>query len=56
VVPETQIFFTAGFKADAQQVAIALGKDPLLVQEMPKPPPVDLGTATVLVLAGPDLA
>lgn len=56
VVPETQIFYTSGSKADAQQVAIALGKDPQLVQEMPKPPPVDLGTATVLVLAGPDLA
>lgn len=56
VVPETQILYTSGSKADAQQVAIALGKDPLLVQEMPKPPPVELGTATVLVLAGPDLA
>ena len=56
VVPETQIFFTAGSESDAQQVAIALGKDPVLVQAMPTPPPVDLGTATVLVLAGPDLA
>lgn len=56
VVPETQIFYSAGAKADAQQVAIALGRDPQLVQEMPKPPPAELGTATVLVLAGPDLA
>lgn len=56
VVPETQIFYTSGSKSDAQQVAIALGKDPVLVQAMPSPPPVDLGTATVLVLAGPDLA
>jgi len=56
VVPETQIFFTAGAKADAQQVAIALGKDPQLVQAMPSPPPADAGSATVLVLAGPDLA
>ncbi len=56
VVPETQIFYTAGAKADAQQVAIALGKDPLLVQAMPSPPPADPGSATVLVLAGPDLA
>ena len=55
-VPETQIFYTAGAKADAQQVAIALGKDPLLVQAMPAPPPADPGSATVLVLAGPDLA
>lgn len=56
VVPETQIFYTSGAKADAQQVAAALGKDPQLVQALPSPPPAPIGTATVLVLAGPDLA
>jgi hypothetical protein len=56
VVPETQIFYTSGAKADAQQVAVALGKDPQLVQALPSPPPAPIGTATVLVLAGPDLA
>lgn len=55
-VPETQIFYAPGAKADAQQVAVALGKDPQLVQALPSPPPAPLGAATVLVLAGPDLA
>ena len=56
IVPETEIFYSPGHKSDAQVVAVALGKDPLLVQPMPVPPPVDIGTATVAVLAGPDLA
>ena len=56
VVPETQIFYTPGAKGDAQQVAVALGMDPQLVQALPSPPPAPIGTATVLVLAGPDLA
>jgi hypothetical protein len=56
VVPETQIFFTSGARSDAQQVAVALGKDPQLVQALPSPPPAPIGSATVLVLAGPDLA
>lgn len=56
IVPETEIFYAPGAKSDAQVVARALGKDPQLVQPMPVPPPVDIGTATVAVLAGPDLA
>jgi len=37
-------------------VAAALGVPVDSVQPMTTPPPVTLGTATVLVLAGPDLA
>jgi hypothetical protein len=55
VVPATQILYLPGSKGEAQAVAAALGLSAASVQEMPTPPPVDLGTATVLVMAGPDL-
>ena len=55
VVPSTQVLYLAGSQGEAQAVAAALGLSAASVQEMPTPPPVDLGTATVLVMAGPDL-
>ncbi|HEY6531055.1 MAG TPA: LytR C-terminal domain-containing protein [Acidimicrobiales bacterium] len=56
VVTSTQILYVEGSKGDAEQVAAALGVDAAAVQPMPTPPPVALSGATVLVLAGPDLA
>jgi hypothetical protein len=56
VVTSTQILYVEGAKGDAEQVAIALGVDTAAVQPMPTPPPLTLSGATVLVLAGPDLA
>jgi len=55
-VPSTQVLFVEGAQGDAQAVATALGVSVDAVQPMTTPPPVSLGTATVLVLAGPDLA
>lgn len=56
VVTSTQILYVEGSKGDAEQVAAALGVDAAAVQPIPTPPPVALSGATVLVLAGPDLA
>lgn len=56
VVPSTQVLFVAGAEGEAQAVAAALGVDAGAVQAMPEPAPVPLDSATVLVLAGPDLA
>jgi hypothetical protein len=56
VVTATQVLYVAGSQGDAQAVAAALGLPATAVQPMPTPPPVTLGEATVLVLAGPDLA
>ena len=50
------MLYVAGAQGDAQAVAAALGVALDAVQPMTNPPPVSLGTATVLVLAGPDLA
>ena len=55
-VPSTQVLYVEGAKGEAQAVATALGVSVDGVQPMTNPPPVALGTATVLVLAGPDLA
>ena len=55
-VTSTQILYVEGSQGDAQAVATALGLTAEAVQPMTNPPPVSLGTATVLVLAGPDLA
>jgi hypothetical protein len=55
-VTSTQVLYVEGSQGDAQAVAAALGVPLDAVQPMTNPPPVTLGTATVLVLAGPDLA
>lgn len=54
-VTSTQVLYGEGAQGDAQAVAAALGVPLDAVQPMTNPPPVPLGTATVLVLAGPDL-
>jgi LytR cell envelope-related transcriptional attenuator len=56
VVTATQVLYVPGAQGDAQAVAAALGLPATAVQPMPTPTPVTLGEATVLVLAGPDLA
>jgi hypothetical protein len=56
IVTKTQVLYAEGAKADAEAVAVALGLDTSAAQPMPAPPPVALSGATVLVLAGPDLA
>lgn len=56
VVTATQVLYAEGAQGDAQAVATALGLQATAVQPMPTPPPVALDGATVLVLAGPDLA
>lgn len=54
-VTKTQVLYVEGSQGEAQAVATALGLPVDAVQPMTSPPPVSLGTATVLVLAGPDL-
>jgi hypothetical protein len=56
VVPSTQIYYVEGAKGDAEAVAKALAVDAAAVQPMPSAPPVALAGATVLVLAGPNVA
>jgi hypothetical protein len=56
LVTSTQVLYVKGAKGDAEQVAAALGVDAAAVQPMPTPPPIALSGATVLVMAGPDLA
>jgi hypothetical protein len=56
VVTSTQVLYAEGAQGDAAAVAAALGLPATAVQPMPSPPPVALQGATVLVLAGPDLA
>jgi hypothetical protein len=56
VVTSTQILYVEGAKGDADAVAQALGVDAAAVQPMPAAPPITLSGATVLVMAGPDLA
>jgi hypothetical protein len=51
----SEVFYTAGAQADAQNVARALGLNLDVVKPMPEPPPVSPGDATVLVMAGVDL-
>ena len=55
IVTATEIYFAEGGEADAASVAAALGVT-AAAKPMPNPPPLALGGATVLVLAGPDLA
>lgn len=56
-VPATVVYFTAGYEAEAAQLAAAIGAPETAVQAMPTPAPVDdLALANVLVVVGPDLA
>ena len=55
-VDTTQIFYTAGFQADAEAIATALGVPLSDVQPMPARPPVTVGSANVVVVVGKDLA
>jgi len=52
----TDVFHLPGWEAEARSVALALGLGPEVVRPMPEPPPVSPGDASVLVLAGVDLA
>lgn len=56
-VEASVVYVTSGAEASGGVVASALGLAPEAVQPMPDPPPVpDLAGATVVVVAGPDLA
>jgi len=51
------VYFTAGYQADAQQIAMKLGLAPAAVQALPSPPPPAVGDpkeANVVVLIGTD--
>ena len=51
------VYFTAGYQADAQQIASKLGLAPSAVQTLPSPPPPTVGDprdANVVVLIGTD--
>jgi hypothetical protein len=52
----TAVYYVSGAQADAQAVATALGFGGSTVQAMPTPPPVQLDSATVLVVVGTDRA
>lgn len=53
---QSDIYYLPGSEAEAQAVARALGINATNVRPMPEPPPVSPGDATVMVLAGVDLA
>lgn len=55
VQEKTTIFYLPGYEAEGQNVARALGLAPEVAQPMPVPPPVELGEAVVLVMAGLDI-
>ena len=52
----TDVFFLPGWESEARAVALALGLGPNVVRPIPEPPPISPGDATILVLAGVDLA
>jgi hypothetical protein len=55
-VPETVIYFTDGYEAEAGALAEAMGAPPTSVTPMPAVAPVDdLQLANLLVILGPDL-
>lgn len=55
-VPETVIYFTDGYEAEAEALAEAMGAAPTAVTPMPAVAPVDdLQLANLLVILGPDL-
>ncbi len=49
-----QVYYIEGYEAEAKQVARLFGLTDEQVAAMPDPPPVELGTAQILVIAGPD--
>ncbi len=49
-----QVYYIEGYEAEAKQVARVFGLTDEQVAPVPDPPPVDLGTAQILVIAGPD--
>lgn len=56
-VPNTVVYYTSGFQAEAEALAAAIGAPPESVTPMPAVAPVDdLQLANVLVHLGPDLA
>lgn len=56
-VPATVVYFTAGYEAEAAELATAIGAPDTAVQAMPTPAPVDdLALSNILVVIGPDLA
>jgi hypothetical protein len=51
------VYFTAGYEADAQQIAAKMGLAPSAAQPLPSPPPPEIGDpkdANVVVLIGTD--
>ncbi|HEY2813925.1 MAG TPA: LytR C-terminal domain-containing protein [Acidimicrobiales bacterium] len=51
------VYFTAGYDADAQQIAAKLGLNPSAAQPLPNPPPPEVGDpkdANIVVLIGTD--
>jgi len=51
------VYFTAGYDADAQQIAAKLGLAPSAAQPLPSPPPPEVGNpkdANVVVMIGTD--
>jgi len=55
-VTASMVYFEPGYGSDATAIARALGLSPTVVGAMPTPSPVpSLGTANVLVVAGPNL-
>lgn len=56
-VPATVVYYTAGYEAEAAELAAAIGAPETSVQPMPTPAPVDdLALSNILVVIGPDLA
>lgn len=52
----TQVFFAPGFEAEAAAVAAALGAPAVVPAAVPVPPPGQIGTESIVVVIGPDIA
>ena len=55
-VPDSSVYFTAGYERDAAAVATALGLPPAAVKPLPSPAPFDTKGANVVVVLGADAA
>ncbi len=56
-VATSVVYYTAGYQREAGVLAQSLSLPPTSVQPVPTPPPVaSLGSANILVVAGPDLS
>ena len=56
-VPNTVVYYTPGFQAEAEELAAQIGVDPASVAALPTPAPVpDMQLANILVVLGPDTA